>query len=133
MGKGAFANQLIPRGTIIGEYLGRLHPLMTLHGGDRYIFYFNEAADVSAYQYGNITRFVNHHCKPNITAQLVMYGRRRVIVYTANQDIQTGDQVFVSYGRGYFEYSKTWCKCDNVEGNHLPSAPQPAWAQDMET
>lgn len=120
MGKGVFANQPISSGTIIGEYLGRLHPLNSLKGGDMYIFLLTETAEVTCRQYGNFTRFVNHHCNPNVTARMGMYGKRRVILYVTNQDIKAGEQVFISYGRNYFSGSKILCKCDDQEGDHLP-------------
>ncbi|KAL1869114.1 hypothetical protein Daus18300_005650 [Diaporthe australafricana] len=124
MGKGVFANQPISSETIIGEYLGRLHPLNSLKGGDMYIFLLNGTAEATSRQYGNFTRFVNHHCNPNVTARIGMYGKRQVILYVTNQDIKAGDQVFVSYGRNYFSGSGILCKCDDQQGDHLPGDPR---------
>lgn len=122
MGKGVFANQSIPNEFIIGEYLGRLHPLRTLPREDRYIFVINELAEVSANECGNFTRFVNHHCRPNITARIAMYGKRQVILYEATREIKPGEQLFVDYGTSYFSLPEYPCKCDAKDGDHLPGA-----------
>lgn len=123
MGKGVFANQTILSGSIIGEYLGRLQPLKSINAAsDRYVFVIPEIAEVTANQFGNLTRFVNHHCYPNVTARTGMYGKRQVVVYVANQDIKTGEQLFVDYGTAYFALPSRPCKCDAQDGDHLPSA-----------
>lgn len=124
MGKGVFANQSIPRGTIIGEYLGRLYPSKVLPLSDRYIFVISEHCEVTANELGNLTRFVNHHCHPNVTAGLGMYGKRQVIMYTANRAIKAGEQLFVDYGEVYFTRPNNLCKCDAMAGDHLPSDAQ---------
>ncbi|KAI3400084.1 hypothetical protein diail_4622 [Diaporthe ilicicola] len=132
MGKGVFANRAIPSGITIGEYLGRLHPLNSLKGGDMYIFLLDGAAEVTCREYGNFTRFVNHHCNPNVNARLGMYGKRRAIFYTTNRDIKQGEQIFISYGREYFKGSKIFCKCDGHDGDHLPGDPKAAVARKLD-
>ncbi|KAK7697495.1 Histone-lysine N-methyltransferase ehmt1 [Diaporthe eres] len=102
MGKGVFANQTIPSESIIGEYLGRLHPPKSLPVHDRYVFVIPEIGEVTANQFGNLTRFVNHHCDPNVTARVGMYGKRQVVLYVANREIKAGEQLFVDYGSVYF-------------------------------
>lgn len=121
LGKGVFANQAIPSESIIGEYLGRLCPPKSLPAHDRYVFIISEVAEVTADQFGNITRFVNHHCDPNVTARLGMYGKREVVLYVANQDIKAGEQLFVDYGSVYFSLPDFPCKCDAQDGDHVPS------------
>lgn len=113
MGKGVFANQTIPSESIIGEYLGRLYP---------YVFVIPEIGEVTANQFGNLTRFVNHHCDPNVTARMGMYGKRQVVLYVANQEIKAGEQLFVDYGSVYFSLPDYPCKCDAQGGDHVPSA-----------
>lgn len=121
MGKGVFANQTIPNGSIIGEYLGRLHPPRSLPAEDRYVFVLTDIAEVTASQFGNHTRFVNHHCYPNVTARLAMYGKRQVIMYVADRDIKAGEQLFVHYGEVYFTRPDDPCRCDALDGDHVPS------------
>lgn len=138
MGKGVFANRSIPTGSIIGEYLGRLYPPKSLPAHDRYVFIIDEIAEVTASQFGNHTRFVNHHCNPNVTARLGMYGKRQVILYVANREIKAGEQLLVHYGTVYFSWPDYPCRCDAQEGEHLPSdftaSPRGAVAaEDVET
>ncbi|POS77305.1 set-domain histone methyltransferase-5 [Diaporthe helianthi] len=121
MGKGVFANRKIPNGTIIGEYLGRLYPMGHPDALDRYLFMISEVAEACALQFGNVTRFFNHHCFNNITPRLGMYGRRPVILYEANRDIDAGEQLYVDYGAVYFSLPGNPCRCDAKEGDHVPS------------
>lgn len=120
MGKGVFANRRIPSGSIIGEYLDRLYPLGNLQAHDKYVFLIREIAEVKASQFGNLTRFVNHHCYPNLTTpRLGMYGKRQVVLYEANREIEAGEQLFVDYGTRYFSLPNNPCKCDAQDGDHL--------------
>ncbi|KAG8156533.1 hypothetical protein KVR01_013637 [Diaporthe batatas] len=121
MGKGVFANRKIPSGSTLGEYLGRLYPLGGPKARDSYIFLITEVAEVSGLQYGNLTRFFNHHCRANVSARVGMYGRRQVILYEASRDIEAGEQLCVDYGRRYFSLPGNPCRCDASEGDHLPA------------
>lgn len=125
MGKGLFANRPIPRDTIIGEYLGRLYPAGSPAARDAYVFLIDDVAESSALQYGNIVRFVNHHCRPNVRARLGMYGRRQVILYEAGKDIEAGAQLWVDYGLRYFYLPGRPCRCDAAEGDHVPGTNGP--------
>lgn len=125
MGKGVFANRRIPSGSVIGEYLGRLLPLGSMQAQDRYVFLISEIAEVSAFQFGNFTRFVNHHCDASIAPRLGMYGKRQVILYEANRDIEAGEQLSVHYGNSYFHLPYNPCKCDAQEGDHVPGKLKP--------
>lgn len=125
MGKGVFANRRIPSGSVIGEYLGRLYPLGSLQAQDRYVFLISEIAEVTAIQFGNFTRFVNHHCNASITPRLGMYGKRQVILYEVNRDVEAGEQLFVHYGMSYFNLPYNPCKCDAQEGDHVPVKSKP--------
>jgi hypothetical protein len=115
-----FANRRIPSGSIIGEYLGKLYPLGNLQARDKYAFLISEIAEVTASKFGNFTRFVNHHCGPNLTPRLGMYGKRQVVLYQANREIEAGEQLFIDYGTWYFSLPNNPCKCDAQDGDHLP-------------
>ncbi|ROV92245.1 hypothetical protein VPNG_09660 [Cytospora leucostoma] len=122
LGWGVFASQPIPDGTVLGEYLGELVPdFQSLPAGDRYGLEL-EGLDIvcTARRFGNITRFINHHCEPNVIVETGMYGRRLVEIFRADEDIAAGDQVFISYGRAYFEGLGISCQCDDQPGAHLP-------------
>lgn len=66
-----------------------------------------------------ITRFVNHRCKPNLDVQFITYGRRRCIFFVARRDIASGEQLFIHYGDDYFSERRP-CRCDVVPFPHLP-------------
>jgi SET domain-containing protein len=56
-GYGVFALANIPRGTLIGEYLGRLIPLDTAHPRDaRYTYTIEGRTESDSQQYGNVSR-----------------------------------------------------------------------------
>lgn len=116
-----FATAPIPLGTTLGEYLGELIPKGTFVPGDRYGFQL-ERPGCTARRFGNITRFVNHHCDPNVGTESCMYGKRVVVLFKAVDDIAAGQQIFISYGRSYFTGLNILCMCNHQAGDHLPPA-----------
>lgn len=42
---------------------------------------------------------------------------------TAGRNIVAGEQLFINYGKNFFDASNIWCECDDISGNHLPPAP----------
>lgn len=67
-----------------------------------------------------ITRFVNHHCKPNLDVQFITYGRRRCIAFVAGRNIAPGEQLFIHYGDDYFGKRRP-CICNVVPYPHVPA------------
>ncbi|CAN8103083.1 unnamed protein product [Discula destructiva] len=123
MGKGVFATRRISKDTLLCEYTGRLLPLNPAtgpaDGAYTYAWHVSRTCLVDAAVYGNIGRFANHHCTQfNCDAVDVMYGRRKVLCYRANQDIAAGEQVFANYGREYFTAAKP-CACTASDEPHL--------------
>lgn len=121
MGKGVFAKQNIKKGTDLCEYTGRLRPLdpVTFPRDLSYIWDVDGTCSVDSAVYGNIARFVNHHCTQyNCSAEDTMYGRRKVLVYVATRNISKDEQLYVSYGSAYFFKSKP-CLCTAAEAPHL--------------
>lgn len=51
------------------------------------------------------------------------YGKRVVMMFVAVTDIQPGDQLFIDYGRPFFESQGIMCECDDITGRHLPPPP----------
>ncbi|KAH8743483.1 hypothetical protein F5883DRAFT_433031, partial [Diaporthe sp. PMI_573] len=108
----------IPRGTLIGEYLGRLIPLDTAHPRDaRYTYTIEGRTESDGQQYGNITRYFNHNCKCNTDPMTVMYGNRAAIAFNTNCDIAAGEEIFIDYGITYFDSSMP-CECNAFEYPH---------------
>ncbi|KAL1856364.1 Histone-lysine N-methyltransferase ehmt1 [Diaporthe australafricana] len=127
MGYGVFATDAIRKGVVVREYMGQLFPLdacerrrKKLGRESTYNFVVDPVMDVDARDYGNITRFVNHHCNPNLAVKPVVYGRHRCFAYVAERVILAGDQLFVHYGDEYFDNARP-CRCDTVPYPHIPS------------
>ncbi|KAH8755019.1 hypothetical protein F5883DRAFT_650103 [Diaporthe sp. PMI_573] len=117
-GYGVFALANIPRGTLIGEYLGRLIPLDTAHPRDaRYTYTIEGRTECDGQQYGNITRYINHNCKCNTDPMTVMYRNRAAIAFNTNRDIAAGEKIFIDYGITYFDSSMP-CECNAFEYPH---------------
>jgi hypothetical protein len=132
-GLGVFVlpDQTIAEGDWLGEYLGQLLPANAPEAETSdYAFDMPGRAVervrrviVDAATHGNWTRFVNSSCEPNVQALAEQVGKVRVIVYRALRDIQAGEQLLVTYGRGYFEERGILCCCEAKREPHLP----PMW------
>lgn len=120
MGLGVFAKASIARGAFLDDYVGELLPVGMWYPGDRYAFDLPGIGRCTSRQYGNWTRFVNHRCAPNVRADDWMVGQRVVMMFRADRDIEPGEQLFIEYGRSYFEAANRVCKCDAYPGDHLP-------------
>ncbi|KAK7949346.1 uncharacterized protein PG986_010232 [Apiospora aurea] len=108
---------------MLGQYLGELVPASGR--GSRipnytYAFDLGGVATVDAREFGNYTRFANHHCKPNVGVRMAMIGRRQTILLEANRDLYPGEQLFIHYGRSYFEGRRIFCLCDAISMPHMP-------------
>lgn len=129
MGKGVFTTCNIPSGVWIGEYLGELIPpqLTSLMQSNMYLFEFDEKVSCDASMLGNWTRFMNHHCRPNVKAKDCVYARRKVIGFKTARRIKKGEQLFISYGEEYFKGNGLLCRCDGFPRHHMPQElPSPS-------
>lgn len=126
MGKGIFATCSIPSGAWIGEYLGALVPSRLTAKTEGSLYLFDMSGDApkgvtcDAAAVGNWTRFMNHHCRPNVQALDFVYARRRVTGFQTLRRIKKGEQLVFSYGDDYFPGNGLLCKCDALEGDHTP-------------
>ncbi|KAG6364242.1 hypothetical protein INS49_005841 [Diaporthe citri] len=135
LGKGVFAKEDIPKYQLLGEYLGELVPAdWYVDATDSYIFTIEGEFVITAKDYGNWTRFVNHHCDPNVSAAVGMYGHRRSVIFRANRDIAAGEQLCIHYGENYFSNLGINCSCDANAAPHQPVGngdpfpwPPPTW------
>ncbi|KAK3997987.1 hypothetical protein QBC44DRAFT_227196, partial [Cladorrhinum sp. PSN332] len=118
--------QRIRKDEWLGEYIGRLIPsdlphmewsdyVYTLDGGD----FSDQPLDVprlqpleiDSLQLGNWTRFMNHHCKPNVSATDTQAGKIRMMGFKANRTIEANQEVFINYGTAYFTGRGWQCRC----------------------
>ncbi|CAD5206812.1 unnamed protein product [Bursaphelenchus okinawaensis] len=115
--------QTIPRGHIIGDYVGEVTRNRVDDTVDSYIFGISEGEDewfVNAYRKGNFTRFINHSCNWNTDSLLFSVdGRIRVILYT-NRDIRMNEEITIDYGQEWWQHNyalKCLCKQSNCDYN----------------
>ncbi|KAK4186943.1 hypothetical protein QBC35DRAFT_385969 [Podospora australis] len=77
---------------------------------------------IDAEKYGNWTRFMKHHCDPNIRTDVSQVGGLRVVVFTALYDLEEGVELNIHYGADYFNGSRRdapmLCTCDWKRGPH---------------
>ena len=110
-GLGLFARRGFARGEFVIEYTGVLLPDRKAdEKGGRYLFRVNSRWTIDGTGRENLSRYINHSCKPNCVA----YTRgRRVLIY-ARREIQPGEELSYNYGREYFNaYIKPrGCLCE---------------------
>jgi hypothetical protein len=114
----------IPAGTCLGEYLGKLFP-RSYDTNSSYVWNLTHpdlpepGPDIDAETFANWTRFMNHHCKNNVTGSMRMVGRRWCVIFTTDVDIKPGTELTIHYGSSYFtEHFK--CLCDDKKMPHIP-------------
>ncbi|KAK4225429.1 hypothetical protein QBC38DRAFT_501296 [Podospora fimiseda] len=116
--------QTIKRGTIIGEYIGQLHPRGLPNSS--YNFGLNSTVPgvtpnypklcIDSLKVGNWTRSMNHRCKPNVGTQHSTIGKTRIITFVTFKDLNADDQLYINYGKAYFESGSVQCLCDTFGG-----------------
>ncbi|KAK7984653.1 bacteriophage N adsorption protein A c-term domain-containing protein [Apiospora arundinis] len=126
MGLGLYVKRTVQRpieeGRMLDEYLGDLYPPISDEIDDTsYVFEIKDVVQIDARLQGNYTRFVNHHCEPNVIADRVRLGQRRAVVFRAKRDLIPGEQIFVHYSRNYFEEGERLCHCEAQAEPHIPS------------
>ncbi len=117
-GFGLFANEDIKKGDFICEYIGEIickdtaeKKMYQNHRKQKpnYILQIRECYDtvnISTYidseEYGNVGRFINHSCSPNLDFDFVRINFYLPEVYFyANRDIKCGEELTFSYC-GYY-------------------------------
>ncbi|KAG8165872.1 hypothetical protein KVR01_004424 [Diaporthe batatas] len=121
-GFGVFAREDIPKGTLIGEYLGRLvpfHPCPRVESA--YVYVITGRAECDAETYCNITHFINHNCNCNTNPVTAMYGGRAVVVFSTKREIAAGEEITIDYGPEYFHRDFP-CECDAFDYPHTSEA-----------
>jgi SET domain-containing protein len=108
-GKGLFTKTLIPKGTKIIEYRGRINTWKALKDADDngYLFYVNRNHVIDAFPYKKaLARFAN-----DATGMVREKGLRNNSQYiteglkvyiAALRDIQPGEEILVGYGKEYW-------------------------------
>jgi uncharacterized protein len=99
-GLGLFTEKPIHRGDFVIEYTGALIPnSATERMKGRYLFQVNSRWTIDGAGRENVSRYINHACKPNCQAFIK---RSRILIY-AKRNIAAGEELSYDYGKEYFE------------------------------
>jgi len=119
VGLGLFAAQPISRGQLVVEYTGRLLPSDDAYRkGGKYLFEVNPRWIVDGSGRENISRYINHSCKPNCEPRT---RGMRILIY-ALRAIRPGEELSYDYGKEYFDelIRPKGCRCDHCAGRKTP-------------
>ncbi len=120
-GHGVYARVAIPAFHVIIEYRGeritkaesdrreaaRAERARRGHATCTYLFHLNRRHDLDGRRGGNLSRFINHSCRPNCWADL----RRGRIWITAIEDIMPGQELTFDYGFPFRDWADNPCRC----------------------
>nr|XP_018903035.1 PREDICTED: histone-lysine N-methyltransferase EHMT2 isoform X1 [Bemisia tabaci]XP_018903036.1 PREDICTED: histone-lysine N-methyltransferase EHMT2 isoform X1 [Bemisia tabaci] len=122
-GWGVITLNLIPKGTYVCEYIGEIISDFEAdtREDDSYLFDLDNRDDetycIDARRYGNIARFINHSCVPNLQPVRVFIGHQDLrfprIAFFANRDIQPYEELGFDYGEKFWiiKYKSFTCTC----------------------
>ncbi len=111
IGLGLFANRRFSRGDFVIEYTGVLIPNDEAdRRGGRYLFQINSRWTIDGRGRENLSRYINHSCRPNCIA----YTRGLAVRIYARRAISPGDELSYDYGKEYFDayIRPRGCGCD---------------------
>lgn len=128
-GQGLKTNAPIPKSTFVCEYLGELigkqeaKNRLHRHQNSNYLLTVNEQFSkslsrhyIDARHYGNLARFINHSCAPNLISVVLRCGSNvpRVGLF-AHRHIDEGEELTFSYASNNSSKSNTPCLCGTSE------------------
>lgn len=108
-GRGLFAQERIPKGSCVVEYVGRPATARQMkENRGKYLFWTSGTSMIDGNIPANIARFINHSCVPNCEIDI---HRRRIYVFTL-RTIEAGEELSYDYGEEYFEmHLDGRCRC----------------------
>ncbi|XP_077592922.1 histone-lysine N-methyltransferase EHMT1-like isoform X1 [Stigmatopora nigra] len=130
-GWGVRTLQDIPQGTFVCEYVGEIitDAEAEMRQNDSYLFSLDDKQPqdpycIDARFYGNISRFLNHMCDPNLFACRVFTTHQDLrfphIAFFASENIKAGEELGFNYGDHFWEVkSKVFnCECGSSKCRH---------------
>ncbi|XP_017067517.1 histone-lysine N-methyltransferase EHMT2 [Drosophila eugracilis] len=114
----ALAN--VPKGTFVASYTGEILTAMEAdrRTDDSYYYDLDNGHCIDANYYGNVTRFFNHSCEPNVLPVRVFYEHQDYrfpkIAFFACRDIDAGEEICYDYGEKFWRVehrSSVGCRC----------------------
>ncbi|XP_058615187.1 histone-lysine N-methyltransferase EHMT1 isoform X9 [Onychostoma macrolepis] len=130
MGWGVKTLQDIPQGTFVCEYVGEIisDSEADVRENDSYLFSLDSKVGdmycVDARFYGNISRFINHHCEPNLFPCRVFTSHQDLrfphIAFFACKNISAGDELGFDYGDHFWDVKGKLfsCQCGSSKCKH---------------
>ncbi|XP_059571218.1 histone-lysine N-methyltransferase EHMT2 [Alligator mississippiensis] len=134
MGWGVRALQAIPQGTFICEYVGELisDAEADVREDDSYLFDLDnkdgEVYCIDARYYGNVSRFINHLCDPNIIPVRVFMLHQDLrfprIAFFSSRHIRAGEELGFDYGDRFWDIKSKYftCQCGSEKCKHSAEA-----------
>ncbi|XP_049637931.1 histone-lysine N-methyltransferase EHMT1 isoform X2 [Suncus etruscus] len=134
MGWGVRPLQDIPLGTFVCEYVGELisDSEADVRDEDSYLFDLDnkggEAYCIDARFYGNVSRFINHHCEPNLVPVRVFMSHQDLrfprIAFFSTRLIEAGEQLGFDYGERFWDIKGKLfsCRCGSPKCRHSRAA-----------
>jgi len=125
-GWGAVAMEIIERGTFVCEYVGEIisESDAEMRGkeydaqGLSYLWTqkTDHAPTIDATRMGNISRFVNHSCDPNLFACEILVESRQMahiprIAFFALKKIHVGEELTIDYAYELSDYPQQFIRC----------------------
>ncbi|XP_031225128.1 histone-lysine N-methyltransferase EHMT1 isoform X3 [Mastomys coucha] len=134
MGWGVRSLQDIPLGTFVCEYVGELisDSEADVREEDSYLFDLDnkdgEVYCIDARFYGNVSRFINHHCEPNLVPVRVFMSHQDLrfprIAFFSTRLIEAGEQLGFDYGERFWDVKGKLfsCRCGSPKCRHSSAA-----------
>nr|AAI71681.1 Ehmt1a protein [Danio rerio] len=126
MGWGVRTLQDIPEGGFVCEFAGEIisDGEANIRENDSYMFNLDnkvgEAYCIDGQFYGNVSRFMNHLCEPNLFPVRVFTKHQDMrfprIAFFASKHIQAGDELGFDYGDHYWQIKKKYFRCQCGSG-----------------
>lgn len=112
-GLGLFAAKTYTKGDLIIEYTGEtITDEEANKRGGKYLFQLNKKFTIDGKGRENISRYINHSCRPNAYPEL-NENETKVHIY-AKKRIAPGDEITYHYGKDYFTriIQPLGCRCE---------------------
>ena len=119
-GYGVIAKEHIPKDTSIIEYNGEVINLEehikrenVIYKGatNFYAIYINKTTIIDGTKQGNISRYFNHSCLPNMVAHKRMFENELHLLFYAKCDINIGDELTFDYKATIYGKKQKQCLC----------------------
>jgi len=109
-GRGLFAEEAIPKGACVIEYVGRtLTEEEESTSRSRYLFEVTKKKTIEGWNKKNTARYINHSCRPNCEIEI----RKKRVFVMAKRAIKEGEELGYDYGKNYFDsfIKPLGCRC----------------------